>query len=343
MAENLLELRNVLDDIMCKCLNRRVVLYGGGYTGSYIRWYAKYWHGIDIAFEIRESYTAGTAQDKGLFMPTIISNNYKDIRQCIIWIVDCEDCSQVKKMLKEYGYIENETFFELCQAVYGDDLYWPEEDKGDIFNKYKHGKRDIQDLEWLEWKYGCNFITPVSTNDFIDNEVTKFAVRYSATPIHDIFEMLSRSHININSQYGFFDFGCGKGGVIVAALEYGFKNVGGVEFEPRLYEVLKSNFEKLDTFGDKLELICGDAAKLETELDKYNVFHLYNPFRTPIMEQVIKHISESIKRNRRKVYILDRCYYEAGKVLRDSPDFRLCNRFEINTANRMCEIFESVI
>lgn len=231
MANNLSELREILDNIMCKCLNRRIALYGGGYTATYIRWYAKYWHGMDIEFHIEESYENATPQDKGTFQPSIFNCNYKDIRQCIVWIVECNDREAVKKMLEKYGYIENQTYFDLCKEVYGDDLHWSEDDDGNEFRKFKHGRRSIQDLEWLEWKYGCNFITPVARTNFdsknIDIETINNAVRYSGSSASDVFEILSKCHARTGKEDAFFDFGCGKGAAIISALEYGFQNAGG--------------------------------------------------------------------------------------------------------------------
>lgn len=116
-----------------------------------------------------------------------------------------------------------------------------------------------------------------------------------------------------------------------------------MEFEPNLYQVLKDNFDKLDTSGDRVELYNCDARNLELELDNYNYFYFYDPFYKPIMESVIKHIIESVSRKKRKIYIIERCYNDNMQVIRDSLEFRLSRQIETNTANRICNIYESIM
>lgn len=91
---------------------------------------------------------------------------------------------------------------------------------------------------------------------------------------------------------------------MVSFLDYGFDRVGGVEFEAKIYDVLQDNMKKLDIDDTKVELLFGDAAKIEEELDSYNWFYFYNPFDEVILKKCAEHIANSYRRNKRKMHII---------------------------------------
>ena len=67
MLQQLCEFREKLDSLMCRCINRRITLYGFGYTGRFIKWYAKYYHNIDIAYCITEDMQTGISYDAEIY------------------------------------------------------------------------------------------------------------------------------------------------------------------------------------------------------------------------------------------------------------------------------------
>ena len=46
MLEELKEFRDKLDDLMCSCMDKTIVIYGYGYSGRFVAWYADYYHSI---------------------------------------------------------------------------------------------------------------------------------------------------------------------------------------------------------------------------------------------------------------------------------------------------------
>jgi hypothetical protein len=49
--------------------------------------------------------------------------------------------------------------------------------------------------------------------------------------------------------------------------------------------------------------VNADAADYE-DIDKYTCFHMYNPFRGEIFQQVIRRIEDSYSRNKRDIYLV---------------------------------------
>ena len=335
MLKILDEFREIVDDIMLKCMHSRITIYGyDTYTGRFLKWYAEYYHGIEVDYLVSEDMSVGKGYDREIFRPSAFQFGYKDINNSILWIAQPMTAG-LESSLNNWGFIKNKTYFDFYEAIYGNDCYSNFEDKKDAFTKTKVGKRDIQFLEYLEWKYDCNFLTPVSKEDF--EVVDEHGHRYSCSTQKEIFPMLEKAHVHPIESDAIFDFGCGKGGAMVSFLDFGFRRVGGVEYEPKTFEVAKKNFELLN---QEVELICGDARELKTELDRYNWFYFFFPFDREVFEVVINNIKESYLRNKRKITII---YFTAMEYdfIESTEVFRLTNQFTVDSRQRVVGIFET--
>lgn len=331
------EFRGKLDDIMLQSMHNNVLLYGyESYTGRFVKWYAEYYHSIKIDYLVSTDMSRGRAYDVEIFRPSILEFNYKNVKQAIIWVVEpmTEDLC---KNLEGKGYIKGKTYFDFYEIIYGTDIYGGNENDVDVFKKKKEGRRDIQFLEWLEWKYDCNFVTRIR-HEFL--EVAKeHGGGYGCTTQKEIFPILDRCHCIPKVEDAIFDYGCGKGGALISFLDYGFEKVGGIEYEPRIYDVLNDNIEKLG-LKDEVEILYGDAGELKEQLDQYNWFYFYIPFDNYIFEKCIKSICDSYNRKNRKIHIISispNChdFIEKTKV------FRLTNQFTIDTRQRVVDVYES--
>lgn len=54
MLEELKEFRDKLDNLMCSCMDKTIVIYGYGYSGRFVAWYADYYHSIKPRYLITE-------------------------------------------------------------------------------------------------------------------------------------------------------------------------------------------------------------------------------------------------------------------------------------------------
>lgn len=336
MLEKLELFRETLDDIILKAMHKNVLLYGyESYTGRFIKWYAEYYHNIKIDYLVSTDMSRGRAYDVEVFRPSILEFDYLDVKNAVIWVVE-PMAAETQKLLEEYGYEKNVTYFDFFEAIYGEETEYHNDETMDIFNRKKEGKRDIQFLEWLEWKYDCNFVTRIAKDSFDSGEHNS---GYGCTTQKEIFTILDKCHIVPKYSDAIFDYGCGKGGAMVSFLDYGFERVGGVEYEEKIYEVLQKNIKNLG-LEQHVHAICNDAALVNAELDDYNWFYFYLPFDNSIFEKCMENICESYQRKKRKLRIINISPY-SHKIIENTGIFRLTNQFTIDLRQRVVHLYET--
>ena len=191
MLKQLEEFHRRLDEIMLKAFGKRIVLYGYGRSGQFIRWYAEYYHSLQVDYIITEDWGS-------------------EVRF---------DCKNAPSFLEERGYVKGETYFDFCEAVYGREVYTQEDETKDVFLQTKAGYRDVQCMEWLEYKYGCNLVTQVGSENFTGDKINNF--HYCISGQKELFCILDKCHVDIKNG-AILDIGCGKGGAIVSFWDYGF-------------------------------------------------------------------------------------------------------------------------
>ena len=111
MLETLSEFRNILDEIMLQAMHKRIVLYGYGYTGRFLKWYAEYYHSIKIDYVITLDASFGRAYDLELFQKSLLKYNYRDVLDSVIWLAEPKD-REIELLLTQKGYVEGKTFIE---------------------------------------------------------------------------------------------------------------------------------------------------------------------------------------------------------------------------------------
>ena len=322
---------------MIQSIHSSILLYGyESYTGRFIKWYAEYYHSIKIDYLVSTDMSRGRAYDSEIFRPSVIDFNYRNVRQAVIWVTE-PMTQNLRVDLEGKGYVKGKTYFDFYEAIYGSDIYGKNEEDTDIFRKKKEGKRDIQFLEWLEWKYGCNFVTRIH-HDFLE-VAGEHGGGYGCTTQKEIFPILDHCHCIPQTDDAIFDYGCGKGGALVSFLDYGFQRVGGVEYEPKIYDVLKENINLLE-LESRVEILYGDAGEIMDPLDSYNWFYFFLPFDNYIFEKCVKAICESYKRKKRKIRIISISPY-SHECIEKTGVFRLTNQFTIDMRQRVVDVFES--
>ncbi len=332
------EFRKKLSDTMISCMDKRIILYGYGYTGRFLRWYASYYHSLEMDYVITEDWLSKGPFDQELFRPTFFNFDYKDSKKCVIWLAVPYQ-GEIAQILEREGY-EQDAIYDFYKIIYGDDIEWTNVET-DVFHQRKTGRKDIQFLEYLEWKYDCNFVTRVNNTDFKDVNPSKGTSFVTATQ-KEIFEIFDKIHYRPCEKDAIIDIGCGKCGAMLSLMDYGFPNVGGVEYETGLYDVAVDNLKKLGLYDERnIELFHADATKLTVELDKYNWIYMYSPFYDDIFEKCINNIVDSISRNNRKVRIVyanPHCY----KMIEKTGIFRLMTQFTFTSRQRVVKVYESV-
>ena len=114
------------------------------------------------------------------------------------------------------------------------------------------------------------------------------------------------SSLNLKPENTFLDIGCGKGIVLIAALEQNLKKIKGFDHSQYLCNIASNNCSAYQRKLDKiitLEINClsGDGYEFEDDED---ILYFYNPFSEKTTENFITSIEESLARNRRDILII---------------------------------------
>lgn len=67
MLKELIDFREKLDNLMCSCMDKTIVIYGYGYSGRFVAWYAEYYHSIKPTYLITEEYSNNIPYEYPLF------------------------------------------------------------------------------------------------------------------------------------------------------------------------------------------------------------------------------------------------------------------------------------
>ena len=137
------------------------------------------------------------------------------------------------------------------------------------------------------------------------------------------------------SSYTFLDIGCGKGRALLVASELRFRNVVGVELNPKLATIARENVARwthshaADPTAPLLapiEVLEQDALELMLPAGPTLIF-LFHPFEAPLLRKVLRRIesqlAEHAKANTASQFALDILYVnaECASVLDRHPAF----------------------
>lgn len=327
MLEELKEFRDKLDNLMCSCMDKTIVIYGYGYLGRFIAWYADYYHSIKPRYLITEEYSNIIPYEYPLFRSSLFELDYKDVKNAVVWLCTAET-EEIRTCLEAHGYVKNKTYFDINEIVYG------------VAYNRKESDTNIQFMRYLEKMHGYDIVEPIQVKDFT-NSMDGMRPCVNLSP-KEIFPILDKCHCIPQKNDAIFDFGCGKGSALFSFLDYGFSQVGGVEYADNVYEILKSNAEKMcnELNDKKMNCYHGDAALVKEELDGYNWFYLFDPFGRDVFEKVINNICESLNRCPRKIWIIY-ILPKSHDVIEKTGRFVLTNQFEIMTRQRVVNIYVS--
>jgi len=125
----------------------------------------------------------------------------------------------------------------------------------------------------------------------------------------------------------FLDLGCGKGRALLVASRFPFARLIGVDLSPSLLATAARNAERIRDLspGTHIELIEKDAGLYEVP-DDVSTVYLFDPFSDLIVNRVVDHLMESVRRHPRSVWII-----YVGDPSKDTPrrrGFRMARRLK---------------
>lgn len=123
------------------------------------------------------------------------------------------------------------------------------------------------------------------------------------------------------SEFTLLDLGCGKGRVLLMALEAGFQTAVGVEYAPELAQRAAENLRSYRGKRRSASVHCGDAAAFPIPAGPVVAF-LCHPFDGPVLEAVAANIARSFQEHPRPMYVVYVNLPENHPFARGAP-FRL--------------------
>lgn len=232
----------------------------------------------------------------------------------VIILLCMKNSREVEEGLAALGFQKDFNYFSMVEQVYGD--------SGHVLG-YRY---------WIEYRYGLD----ISANKY--NREGEF-VEYAPTPWRSLYRIVKT--IDIQEKDALFDYGMGKGGVLVwLALEGVFQKLAGVERDEELFRTACENFKKLNI--GNVKAICSDARNITDELDAFNYFFFFNPFLGSVFEAVLLNIVNSYKRKKRRIrmiYINTFCH----DMVMASGVFKLEKQVEVNHFIPLANIYTTEI
>ncbi len=137
---------------MHRCMDKRIVLYGYGYSEKFIGWYGEYYHSIKPAYFITQDRSSNIPYEFELYRESLVDFGYKDVKDVVVWLC-VPETEEICDRLESHGFIINETYYDFYELICGDTGR-----KGDANN--------VQFLRWLEEKCGCDYVTRIGVEEF---------------------------------------------------------------------------------------------------------------------------------------------------------------------------------
>lgn len=255
-------------DLLLKRMNgKTIILWGYGYSGRFFEFILgrsckRIDYYLDNNIDFPSKYEVYTTSILGELDP----------KKCFLVVAFKEDDNS-KDILAKNGFDDTNSI-NLIKEIYGDD------------------DRKLSYYDWLEYEYSCDLVG-CKRNESLDRNFYSYGNDYSVIKVLDEF--------NLGPNDGFFDFGCGKGGTLILASEYGCR-IGGVEYDKELYGIALDNLMRVGV--EDYDVLCNSAEDLTVEIDNYNYFFMYNPFVGETFQKVIENIENSYDRNPREIILL---------------------------------------
>jgi hypothetical protein len=162
-----------------------------------------------------------------------------------------------------------------------------------------------REFYWLLWDlwYGVETSRPVRLNSVnVVGQNLSHAVNYGPGTIRKILDELALDY----RQYGFVDFGSGKGKVLMEAAGYPFRSVEGVEFSPEIHKIAEANIRRYRgrrRCSGIVRSVLKDATAFELPPIPL-VLYFFHPFVGPVLTSVVENIRHSAATHPREIFVI---------------------------------------
>lgn len=158
---------------------------------------------------------------------------------------------------------------------------------------------------WFDVRYGTDTSGIIEVEDLdVTSPNRQHAMRYEVTRAKPLKRLLQK--LDLPKDGVFVDIGCGKGRVLMIAAEHGFQRIVGIEYSHELCEIARENLEifqkRLDRRPD-VRVVETDVADYDIQPEE-NIFFMFNPFYTEILELIVWKIAKSLSEHPRRAWLV---------------------------------------
>lgn len=176
-----------------------------------------------------------------------------------------------------------------------------------IFPRFRRteAERERVDAEF-DRKYGVDTggVFRPKQNDVVGQHWA-FGGNYQAVDPSVFVQILGRLHLPFED-FTFVDLGSGKGRTLLLASSFPFRRIVGVEYCRELNKIARTNlarFQPPERRCAAIETHHADAAEFQMP-DGPLVLFLFHPFAEPVMSTVVSNLTESFRKNPRRIVVV---------------------------------------
>jgi 16S rRNA G966 N2-methylase RsmD len=156
----------------------------------------------------------------------------------------------------------------------------------------------------FDFRYGVDTYSSIDKEDLFTGERLALQNRYfpSSFGLIDLAIQEARSILgeDIRNSH-FFDYGSGKGKVLIGAVRNGFAKARGIEYTERLHRVAERNLEKLG-LSDRAQSLHGDATEFFPS-PQDRVLYFFNPFEGSVLDKTLQNIKSVTPEGKRVLIV----------------------------------------
>jgi SAM-dependent methyltransferase len=197
----------------------------------------------------------------------------------------------------------------------------------------KEAPMDLLLIDRLRGRYydllhNVDTYSPASIDELeIVGENKRFGTAYRATMPKSMRTVLERL-TGFGPDTTFVDIGCGKGCTLLVASRFPFRKIVGVDFATELCRIAQKNISNY-----RGRQACKDISVLQMDATEFTfpdgplLIYFFNPFHAPIMEKVLRNLSNSLAAAPRPVTLIcDATYHRAliQQILQPRKIERIC-------------------
>ncbi len=158
---------------------------------------------------------------------------------------------------------------------------------------------------WFDWRHGTD--TSADRADQARKGWETDTTNHTYVPIRPkcARRVLQALPVTNPQEYTFIDVGCGKGRMLLLALEeYSFRTAIGIELRKELSDLARLNLHN-DDRARLCEATCMNVNAMEFEFpDEKLVVYLFNPFGEEVMRTVLENLGRSLESSFRDVWVV---------------------------------------